>query len=32
VDKLLKNYPVKEYRGAREAMEKGDVIKGVLIW
>nr|POE48745.1 aryl-alcohol dehydrogenase [Quercus suber] len=32
VDKLLKNYPVQNYREAREAMEKGTVIKGVLIW
>ena len=32
VGKLLKNYPVKDYHDAREAMEKGNVIKGVLIW
>lgn len=32
VSKMLKNYPVKDYHAAREAMEKGDVIKGVLIW
>lgn len=32
VAKLLTNYPVREFRAAREAMEKGTVIKGVLIW
>jgi len=29
---MLKNYPVEEYEDAREKMEKGEVIKGVLIW
>lgn len=32
VDKMLKNYKVGEYEKAREAMEKGEVIKGVLVW
>lgn len=32
VSKMLKNYPVKEFHAAREAMEKGTVIKGVLVW
>ncbi|KAF2226742.1 putative alcohol dehydrogenase [Elsinoe ampelina] len=32
VAKLLKNYAVKDFDAARKAMEKGDVIKGVLIW
>lgn len=32
VHKLLNNYPVRDYHEAREAMEKGSVIKGVLIW
>lgn len=32
VEKMLKNYPVKEYEKARESMEKGEVIKGVLVW
>lgn len=30
--KLFKNFPVDKYREAREGMEKGEVIKGVLIW
>lgn len=32
VEKLLKNYPVTKFLQAREAMEKGEVIKGVLVW
>ncbi|KAF2761891.1 putative alcohol dehydrogenase [Pseudovirgaria hyperparasitica] len=32
VEKLLRNYPVGEFAAAREAMEKGEVIKGVLVW
>jgi len=32
VGRMLKNYPVEEYEDAREKMEKGEVIKGVLIW
>ncbi|PNS18668.1 hypothetical protein CAC42_5207 [Sphaceloma murrayae] len=32
VAKLLKNYSVQEFDAARQAMEKGEVIKGVLIW
>lgn len=32
VGKLLKNYPVQQFHEARAAMEKGDVIKGVLVW
>ena len=32
VDKLLKEYPMEQFWEAREAMEKGDVIKGVLVW
>lgn len=32
VDLMLKNYPVKEFEAARAAMEKGEVIKGVLVW
>jgi Zn-dependent alcohol dehydrogenase len=32
VEKMLKNYPIREFESARESMENGDVIKGVLIW
>lgn len=32
IDKLLKNYPVQQFDAARQAMEKGEVIKGVLVW
>jgi Zn-dependent alcohol dehydrogenase len=32
VGKMLRNYPVNEFWEAREAMERGEVIKGVLIW
>jgi Zn-dependent alcohol dehydrogenase len=32
VGKMLRNYPVREFWEAREAMERGEVIKGVLIW
>jgi len=32
VDKLLKHYPAQDYDNARTAMEKGEVIKGVLVW
>lgn len=32
IDKLLKNYPVQEFDAARHAMERGEVIKGVLVW
>lgn len=32
VDKMLVHYPVAEFEQAREKMEKGEVIKGVLVW
>lgn len=32
VDRMLKNYDVKDFWTAREAMERGEVIKGVLVW
>ena len=32
LDRLLKQYPVAEFQHVREVMEKGEVIKGVLIW
>lgn len=32
VDKMLVQYPVQEFLEAREKMEKGEVIKGVLVW
>ena len=32
VEKLLKEYPLAEFEKAREAMEKGEVIKAVLVW
>lgn len=32
VGKMLKEYPVKDFEQARSDMEKGIVIKGVLVW
>lgn len=32
VERMLTQYPVAEFEEAREKMEKGEVIKGVLIW
>lgn len=32
VDKMLTHYPVADFEEARQKMEKGEVIKGVLIW
>ena len=32
VEKMLKDYPVTKFLEARESMEKGEVIKGVLVW
>lgn len=32
VEKMLKEFPVREFEEAREAMEGGSVIKSVLIW
>ncbi|KAH7401314.1 putative alcohol dehydrogenase [Pyrenochaeta sp. MPI-SDFR-AT-0127] len=32
VEKMLKEYPVREFDEARKKMEEGSVIKGVLIW
>jgi Zn-dependent alcohol dehydrogenase len=32
MDRLLKHFNYTEFQEARESMEKGDVIKGVLVW
>lgn len=32
VERMIKNYPVAEFEEARDKMEKGEVIKGVLVW
>lgn len=32
VEKMLKEYPVREFEEARSKMEEGSVIKSVLIW
>ncbi|CZS89097.1 related to alcohol dehydrogenase [Rhynchosporium graminicola] len=32
VSKMLKHFPVEKFDEARKAMQKGDVIKGVLVW
>lgn len=32
VEKMLQQYPAKEFLAARESMERGEVIKSVLVW